>query len=421
MLKALLIISLFTLSFQLNAESAFNLSFGPVKTGDSRINLSLRDFDVKPISLKGVEIKSSFIRNSTQWVRTAQNLLVPRARLAIMIMDQTPNIHIVYKGQAIIPENRGKHLYTEIFVDLFGLEDAKVMSGNKELSHIEVTAKKPKKGKKTKLIDYSCSRSGIQITGLDDQYMSVGCRMERRGTWHKGRPRLVVTWSTTNYRLKDGTEAPFVSYFNQTGKTEVTLVDRYGKEVQVSLSAKLPKRLHRMKTAVGFGPYFLESSFEGQSNDKWGPAFMIYGKYDFTPTVSARFFDALVYNESIFNNSGLYFAYHLADLMDGKVSIVPLLGFQGLYFKFKDNPNTNNNIIYPQGFEVVWRHAFDIENYTIVYGMFLSTDDNERYTNAWIRWGKGYFWELNFIEWGLGSYKATTWGLSVGLPFLQFF
>ena len=209
-----LLISLF-FSISVFAESAFNLSFGPVKTGDSRINLSLKDFDIKPIT-NGVEVKSSFIRGSTQLVRTEQNLLVPRARLAIKVMNQTPNVHILYKGQAIIPENRGDHLYTEIFVDLFGLEDSKVMSGKKELAHIEVSAKKPKAGTKTKLIDYSCSRNGISVQGLDDQYISVGCRMERRGTWHKGRPRLVVTWSTTNYRLIDGTEAPFVSYFNQS-------------------------------------------------------------------------------------------------------------------------------------------------------------------------------------------------------------
>ena len=188
-----------------------------------------------------------------------------------MVYDQTPNIHILYKGRAVIPENRGKYLYTEIYVDLLGLEDAKIMSGQEELAHIEVSAKKPKQGTKTKLIDYSCSRNGIKVEGLDDQYISVGCRMERRGTWHKGRPRLIVTWSTTNYRLKDGTESPFISFFNQSGKTETILVDRYGKEINVAIHAKLPKRLHRMKTALGFGPYFLESSFRSEKNDKWGP------------------------------------------------------------------------------------------------------------------------------------------------------
>lgn len=407
-------------SFSCFGESAFNLSFGPVKTGESRINLDLRDFDVQPHS-QGADIKASFIVGSVQWIRTEQNLLMPRARLAIIIKNHPADVHILYQGQAVIPENRGNYLYTEIFIDLFSPADAEIKSKNRRIGQITVEAKKTKKTAKTQLIDYSCSRNGITIEGLDDQYLSLGCRMEKRGRFPKEMPRLIVTWATTNYKLKDGTASPFISVFNQTGKTQTVLIDRKGKEHVVAIGATLPRRINRMHTALGFGPYFLENSFAGESNDKWGGAFMIYGKYDFTPTVSARFFDALVYNGSIFNNSGLYFAYHLADMLDGKISIVPLLGAQGLYFKFKDNPNTNNNIIYPQGFELVYRHAFDIENYMIVYGMFLSTDDDERYTNAWVRWGKKYFWELNFIEWGRDQYKATTWGLSVGIPFMKFF
>ena len=107
--------------------------------------------------------------------------------------------------------------------------------------------------------------------------------------------------------------------------------------------------------------------------------------------------------------------------MDGRFSFVPLLGIQGLYFKHQNAPKADNNLIFPQGFEMVFRHAFNIENYVIVYGMFISTDKAEDYTNTWVRWGKNYFWELNYINWGKGKYKTQMFGLSIGFLLGQWF
>ena len=43
------------------------------------------------------------------------------------------------------------------------------------------------------------------------------------------------------------------------------------------------------------------------------------------------------------------------------------------------------------------------------------------YKNIWIRAGKKYFWELNYIQWSQNGRSAKSFGLSVGIPFMSFF
>ena len=146
---------------------------------------------------------------------------------------------------------------------------------------------------------------------------------------------------------------------------------------------------------------------------------MIYGKFDLNDTSSFKVFDALLYSKSRFNNSGIYFSYDLADAFDGRILLNALLGFQGLHYRFNSTSPTEFRLLYPQGFEVVYKHAF-VENYHATYGMFLSTSA-EKYTNAWLRYGKKNFLELNYINWGHGTSSMKMWGLSIGIPFLSAF
>jgi hypothetical protein len=101
--------------------------------------------------------------------------------------------------------------------------------------------------------------------------------------------------------------------------------------------------------------------------------------------------------------------------------VVPLLGFQGLSTKYSNKYDSYHKIIYPQGFELVYKHPFKMKNYSFVLGLFTNAsvaDDN--YNNIWIRFGKKIFWELNYINWENKEKKASMWGFSVGIPFLSF-
>jgi hypothetical protein len=53
--------------------------------------------------------------------------------------------------------------------------------------------------------------------------------------------------------------------------------------------------------------------------------------------------------------------------------------------------------------------------------MFTSLSGPYNYNNIWIRYGKSYFWELNFIEWKKENREASMFGLSIGFPIASFF
>ncbi len=408
-------------SFELNAK-LIDISFGPVRFGEPRIEIDLEHFTFKVKKYHNFKLKTGLLKKSVQWIRTENNLLIPRARLAIAIKGKHSNVHFLYKNQAFVPEKRNGYQYIELFVNLFNSIPVKIYDNGILIGEILIEDKAPNDAKNTQQIDYSCSNFGLKIEGLENEYLSVGCHLERKGNWGNETPRLEVTWSPTNYTLLDGTPPPFINIINGQHASEITLKNQEGESKKVSIKTNLPNRLHRVKTAYGFGPYMFKTQKDEVTNENTvAPALFLYGKIELNQASSFRFFDALIFKESIFNNFGLYFAYDLARLFDGKVQIIPLLGTQTLSFKFNSSDDLYTQIIYPQGFEVVFKHFMDIENYTVVYGMFLSTESKVDYQNAWIRWGKGMFWELNYINWGYRDRKATMYGLSVGLPLVSFF
>lgn len=406
----------------LAGESAFSVSFGPVQVGTSRIPLDLKDFKVEK-EYKSPFIKAHLIEGSVQWIRDKSNLLTPRARMAINILKAKNNIHLEFLGKNVIPQKKGKYLYTEIFVNLFEPAVIKIIQSNTVLEKIHTFSEIKDKSKNTKLVDYSCVKYGLKITGLDDVYMSVGCRLERVGTWGSEKPFLEVTFSATNIHLINGMKPPYTTFIKDNSPVGMTVIDQEGKEKSVFIHAKIPKRMHRVNTAFGFGPAGLygESAIK---KDDWmvAPVLYLYGKLELTKHTSVRVFDALAYNKTIFNNSGFYFAYQLADAMDGRLEIVPLLGAQGLYFKQGNGVSeAQNKVIFPQGVEINYKNAFGIENYLVSFGIFLSTQSEVDYTNSWVRWGKGPFWEFNYITWEQNGYVSKMAGLSIGLPLMSFF
>ncbi len=416
-----LVISAFS-SKSLAGDSAFSVSFGPVQIGDSRVPLELNDFKVEK-EFKSPFVKSNLIKGSVQWIRSSSNLLTPRARMGIHILKNQNNIHIEFGGKNVIPQKRGKYLYTELFVNLFDPGVIKIVQSNTVIEKLHTFSEIIDKKKNTKLIDYSCVRYGLNIKGLDDVYMSVGCRLERVGTWGYEKPFLEVTFSATNISLINGKKPPFTTFIKDNSPVSFKVVDQEGKHRSVQLEARLPKRLNRVKTAFGFGPAGLYGESVIKKDDwKIAPVLYLYGKLELTRHTSVRVFDALAYNKTIFNNSGFYFAYQLADALDGRLEIVPLLGAQGLYFKQGDGlSEAQNKVIFPQGAEINYKNAFGVENYLISFGIFLSTQSDVEYTNTWVRWGKGPFWEFNYITWGQNGYVSKMAGLSIGLPLMNFF
>jgi hypothetical protein len=398
-----------------------SISFGPVQIGQSNSKIELSDFSIKKKQLQE-RVEASFVKGSVQWIRTDGNLLAPRVLLAIKIYTKSEGLHLKYQGSSIIPERQKDYLHTEIYVSLFNPSRISFSQGGKPRGYIYIQAKSNSNNGLTQHIDYSCARYNLQISGLEDEYLSAGCMLERKGEFGSETPRLQVTWTTTNFKLLDNTTPPFISFISGSNPSTITVQDYQGKRRKISIKATLPKRLHRLKTAVGFGPYSYKAGVTyREKKAKISPSFMLYSNLNLSPSTSIRAFDALIWQDSIFNNFGLYFAYELADAFDKRVSIVPLLGIQGLSFRYNNNTKFQHRVIYPQGFEVLYKHAFGIKNYSIFYGMFIGNSHDYKYKNLWLRWGQKYFWEINYISWQEEKTFAEMWGLSIGLPFMSFF
>jgi len=224
-------------------------------------------------------------------------------------------------------------------------------------------------------------------------------------------------------QLLDKSAPPYVTYLTaKENSTKFLVLDQNGVKKEITISAKIPQRLYLLKTALGLGPYTFAATQDDLSHSpKLSWSAMLYGNYYLNDKNSIRFFDAIVKENSTFNNLGFYFAYEGADGFDHRLSFVPLLGLQLLTYKYNSDSVLINKAIFPQGFELVYRHAFGMRNYHLVYGMFLSTSSSVDYKNLWLRFGKRVFGELNYINWAEDGSKATMMGVSVGFPFMNFF
>lgn len=411
-----LIFFLFCLISTQTFAQTFNLA--KFSIGESRIKLDQSEFTIKN---SDPNIAVNFISDSDQWIRNEANLLVPRSMVGITIKNSDHNIILHYLSKTIIPVKHEASFYTELYVDLFNPNVIEVYRGNQIIDRITFVSKGTKDAKSKQLIDYSCVSYQLNIEGIDDEYLSVGCKMEAVGNMFSQRPRLEVTISSTNLISENGERPPYTIYLKDNSPVIFKLKNDQGNLKTISVKAKLPERLTRLKIAAGIGPYIYNSEKLNATTDgALAPSYMLYGKFDLTPTTSFKAFDALVYAKTLFNNSGMYFSYDLAEIFDGRILINTLLGFQGLHYKYDKKSDTKFEMLYPQGFEVIYKHAFGIENKHLTYGMFLSTDSNE-YTNAWIRYGGRFFWELNYINWAHSPNKISMYGVSIGFPVFEAF
>lgn len=392
---------------------AQTFSIAKFSIGESRINLDLADFLVE---LEKKNVQAGLIKNSVQWIRDENNLLTPRVLIGIIIKKNNPQIHVTYFDKKIIPNKKNNFYYTQFFVDLFHPGEIIIHEGETILDKITIRSKGVTDARSKQLIDYSCSPFDLKILGIDSEYLSIGCKLHRLGKIGKELSRLEITMNSTNLRTINGDKPPFTIYLDDNSPVELQVIGQDEKIQTLKISAQFPKRQHRLKSAVGFGPYIHDSfKAEQSSKNNLGPSVMLYGKFDLTETSSFKFFDALIYSKTIFNNSGLYFSYDLAEVFDGRLLFNALLGMQGLHYKFDKNSETIANTIYPQGFEVVYRHFYGMENKHLTYGMFIGTGEH-KYINSWLRFGGAQFLELNYIKWAHRKDEIRTWGVSIGLP-----
>ena len=395
-------------------------SMGQFSIGQAAVDLDVDDFNIVKSQN---DIEAYFIADSIQWLRPENNLLTPRVLLNISVPKKEQPVYFKIADQVVFPSGKEGKLSTQLYIHLFNPETIQIFQGEKVLDTIQITAKAVAKSKLKQWLDYTCLPYNVVIAGIEQQYSSTGCKLNRIGAFGNETPRLEVAFSSPNLETLAGDHPPFLFNLSDNSAVETVLINRSTKEkVNVSVSAKLPARLNRLKIAGGLGPYFFTSTYKSDTKGPdTAPSYMLYGKYELSETSSLKAFDALVFDDkSLFNNSGLYFSYDLAQVFDGQVILGALLGFQGLNYRYDSGYPSEFEVIYPQGFELTYNHAFGVQNYYLSYGMFISTTQ-ELYRNIWLRYGSSVFYELNYITWGNDVAEIEMWGLSIGFPLFKAF
>ncbi|MBY0517301.1 MAG: hypothetical protein K2P81_10350 [Bacteriovoracaceae bacterium] len=423
MIKLILIFMIISSSWASERVKVDPLSFGNVRLGEERLPLRTNFFDIKMTG--ELKVEASLVEHTFQWVRLDEALLVPRALLKISISSETPESYsISYGGQTFIPlfDANSKKIHTSLFISLFEALPLQIMSGDQVLHTIRVTPRTQMGESKRQLIDYSCAPYHLELKGLESDYVSVGCKIQRTGKFGDETPYLEVIFTTASHRLKNKSDPPYRIIFNQSGEAVSSMINDEAREESFSISATTPTHLPRLKLAMGVGPYSLYAKSSGEKKRLVAPTLMLYGNLSLNDASSLRFFDSYSKIESTtFHNWGTYFAWDLARFCDQRCQLTSLIGMQGVGYSFTSNERTHSDVIYPQGFEFVYSHPFGLLNYKLSYGMFTSLSGLYDYQNIWLRFGKKIFWEINYIDWKKGEQSASMYGLSVGFPLASFF
>jgi hypothetical protein len=395
------------------------ITSGSVKTGENRLDISSDDFLIDIENLSNLKIKSRLVAQSLQWVRVKKSVLLPRMKLEVLVDTKSPNLSLVYLDQAVLPQQIKKVSYFQFFVSLFHPSPIDIYLADELVAKITIS---PKKNSQGLLVDYSCTPYSLEVEGAENIFLSAGCNLTKSGSIGQEHGLLEVHWSSPNLELLNGKKSPYLTNLTLQHSSVISLKDNHGDNFEIKLKAKVPRRVHRLKTAVGFGPHVMTSreGDETSANDITSPI-LFYGRFTLTPETSFRFFNAFFYSGSFFNKFGLYFAYDVGSGLDGRLTVTPLLGLQAISFKSEFSSRTHTRGIYPQGLELVYNHAFGLENYKLILGAFLSPDSSDEYRNTWVRFGKKVFWEINYLSWGHDDLYSKQWGLSVGVPFMSFF
>jgi hypothetical protein len=407
-----------SLSVWLLALSAHGGQELVVESDVSRFSIPLDQFAIA-IDWTGTRSVPLFVtisQDSLTWRHFADGNKLPQLLLSIT-MQGGQDIHFVYRQQAYLPERQAQddhHVF--IHVDVFAAAAVAIMHNDKVIGHIRVQPDPSYFRHRYLYIHHSCSPYGIQLDHTADLFTSMSCHFypgpRRRGI-------LDISYMPAEGRLADQSSPPYQLQLTGQGRANFRLWRR-DEPYQVQVQGQVPEYVARFKTALGFGPYrFQTESPKGTEPLHEVATYMLYGRYDLSATSSLRFFDAYLSSGAMFNNLGAYFAYELGSTADKRISVVPLLGVQAISFRPGAEDATFHQAIYPQGGEIVYRHAFGLQNYSLIYGMFVSTYHKVGYENIWLRFGRRIFWEINWIGWRYQDREAAMYGLSVGIPFLS--
>ena len=411
-----------------------------VPTALSVADLSTADYALewKGAAPDGVTLE--LVPNTLQWVRVADVLVLPRARLRVKIQGgKQGRVSNAGFTQGFAQGASGSNLEAELPIALISGErnpvDIAYTRGGREIAAQAVLRFKPRAalGSERVFYDASCSRFGLKATGTAQSAQAqgwayVGCRVaEVAGEGHRTSSlEAWVFWDGVGQNiLVSGAPTPSSSVSVwplrlRSAPGRIQLAVPGGDEM--TLSYATPENYHRGALGMGLGPYWDRFTGGGDTLSTPAPVLTLYGSYFITESLRLVSFDATTMDSHATTDVGVYLSTEYTVFLDRRVVIDLLLGVHAIGFASQGSYYLEPGL--PQGVEV---HFMDFisKGKNLSTGFFLYPLINGvSYYNIWLRWGGRIFGEFNYISWdekvGDQSYHSDSAGLSIGFPLAKF-
>lgn len=385
--------------------------------GTDPSDLRLSHFRLELTGPRKERVTAELVEDSLEWIRIDESILVPRAkmRLSLSPNDETEQTRVDYGGStfAFTMGPHGSH--AELWVSLFHDTPMRVMADKELLAEVRPLVVDTSTGLS---MDPSCYPFKLELQGFTGQVATIGCDQEKEGSFGSERSIVVVRLISPGLAGEDRQSR---IRFTEPSEAFIPYHRTDGTAARATVKAHFDPRFRRMRFWAGVGPYVLHVKEDGKDGrDSLAPSVSAYGSFFFDERFSFLLFDVAVWGQGVFNNFGFYIPTGLSKEFDRRVNIRVLLGFQGVSYSYGGAGNPLfTQILFPQGVEFTWLHAFNIKNINATAGLFLFPSGTNPYQNAWIRMGSAkVFGELNFINWEFDGRRSIMYGASIGFPLL---
>ena len=192
------------------ALRAPRVAIGPVVLiGEDHPSPDLADF---PVHIEGSipGLAAEWLASPVRWLRANDGLPVPRARLRVFVAVVPERILLHWRGRAVAFQASEGGAAAELFVPLLDGGTVIVDLDGKPAAKIRITVS-PRPGA-AHAIDHSCSPWELQVSGLDDTFLSANCRMMPVGRIGSEEASLEVRWAAAGVTLPDGSTPPHTAH-----------------------------------------------------------------------------------------------------------------------------------------------------------------------------------------------------------------
>ncbi len=411
-----------------------------VPTAFSPTGLGAQDFSVEWIGAPLPDVEIVLGKESLEWVRVADFLVLPRGRLLVTAHSLEGGLLTSggFSQSLVIHEGEGR---AELPIALLSGEKNPIRltlrrGGIEKKGTLQVRFKprqvSPHFEASTGIFtDPSCSPFNVRAVSTGDysnQWIYVGCRLVyvEGSEYRTASLEMFVYWDNVGQEIEiDGvkTSAPSASAWKLRLRSAPGKVRLKAGEREVVLNYFAAEKLHLGSLGIGIGPYaYTFVSFDANI-DTIAPVVTLYGSYFITESMRAVMFDATAINKKYFTDFGFYINYESFKAIDRRFFLNFMLGAHVIGFNAEGSSHYNFGA--PQGVELIFKDAFH-KGYNLASGAFIYPPIHGKlYYNAWVRWGgASFFAEINYIAWQeiLDQDRAynRSMGVTFGIPLARF-